>query len=176
MRLLVCGGMAVARLIELRISRRNIEQSRTTTEGAWSRGTYPLIVALHTATIGGTVLWGRRTRWRWLAALAAVQPVRVWALSSLGERWNAHAAVPVDMPVEVGGPYAFVRHPNYAVVGVELAALPLAFALPRLALAATLANAVLLGPRIREEEAALMRLPGYREHFAQKARFVPFIF
>jgi methyltransferase len=175
MRALVCGTMALARLAELRLSRRNIGASGPTTEGAWSRATYPLIVATHTATIGGTLLLGGRVRRRWLLALAAVQPLRAWVLVTLGRRWNTRAAVPVEMPVATGGPYAFVRHPNYAVVAVELAALPLAFGLPRLALAASVANACLLAARIQEEEAALMLLPGYSEHFAQKARFVPYV-
>ena len=175
MRLLVCGAMALARLGELRISRRNIRDSAEPTEGPWSRATYPMIVALHTATIACTFAFGHTTRRRWLFALLAVQPLRAWVLLTLGGRWNARAAVPSAMDVETAGPYAFVRHPNYAVIAVELAALPLAFGLPRLALAATVGNACLLAPRIVEEEAALTQLPGYRAHFAKKARFVPFV-
>jgi methyltransferase len=175
MRLLVCAAMALARVGELGISRRNIRESANAAEGPWSRATYPAIVALHTATIAGTFALGRTTQRRWLFALLAVQPLRAWVLLTLGRRWNARAAVPPAMEIETGGPYAFVRHPNYAVIGVELATLPLAFGLPRLAFAASVANACLLAPRIREEEAALMRLPGYRAHFAEKARFVPFV-
>jgi methyltransferase len=92
---------------------------------------------------------------------------------TLGRRWNVRAAVPEEMPVATDGPYAYVRHPNYTVVGVELAALPLAFGLPKLALLATVANAALLSARIPEEEAALRRLPGWEEHFAAKKRFIP---
>ena len=172
-RALVCGAMALARLAELRLSRRNIGRSGAATEGAWSRATYPLIVATHAAAIAGTLLLGGRGRGRWLAVLAAVQPLRAWVLLTLGRRWNTRAAVPVAMPVATAGPYALVRHPNYAVVAVELAALPLAFGLPKLALAVSAANVILLTPRIREEEAALMLLPGYRAHFAKKARFLP---
>jgi hypothetical protein len=42
-----------------------------------------------------------------------------------------------------------------------------------LALGASVANAVLLGPRIREEEAALRRVPGWNDHFDVKKRFIP---
>ena len=69
-----------------------------------------------------------------------------------------------------------VRHPNYLVVSVELAALPLAFGLPGLAAVATAANTALLVPRIREEERALMTFPEYRAHFAARRRFVPYLF
>lgn len=172
-RLLVCTLMGAGRLVELGWSRRNIDRSGRTTEGAWSRRTYPLIVALHTSVITGTALFGGKPRRWWLLLLLAVQPIRLWVLAVLGARWNTRAAVPQSMSVVTGGPYRFVRHPNYAVVGVELAALPLAFGLLVLALGASVANAVLLGPRIREEEAALRRVPGWNDHFDVKKRFIP---
>jgi methyltransferase len=176
-RLLVCGYMAAARLFELAYSRRNIEQSGPASEGAWSRRTFPLIVAVHTSAIGGTLLFGsKRLRLPWLLLLALAQPLRFWALHTLGRRWNVRAAVPDRMEVAADGPYAFVRHPNYAVVMVELLSLPMAFERPLLALSAGLVNAGLLAIRIRDEEALLMRLPGYREQFEGKARLVPYIF
>jgi methyltransferase len=112
-RFLVCGGMAAARLTELRLSRANMRDSGPSTEGDMSRKTYPFIVAVHAIAIAGTLLFGRRRpEWMWVAALLAVQPVRAWVLATLGERWNTSAAVPDDMIVETGGPYAYVRHPN----------------------------------------------------------------
>jgi methyltransferase len=105
-----------------------------------------------------------------------VQPLRLWVLATLGRRWNTRGAVPEDAAVETGGPYAFVRHPNYAVIIMELVALPMAFGCRRLALAVTLVNAALLAIRIRDEERALMRLPGYRAHFGRRKRLVPGIF
>ena len=109
----------------------------------------------------------------WLLALFLTQGLRAWVLATLGRRWNARGAVAPDTLVETGGPYAYVRHPNYAVVAVELFCLPAAFGLRRLAVGAALANAVLLAFRIRDEEALLSRLPGYDDHFAGKARFIP---
>lgn len=169
--------MGAARIAELVHSRRNMRAAGPATEGPWSRATYPAIVALHTAVIAGTALRGRsRPAWTWLAVLLAVQPLRIWVLATLGRRWNTRAAVPDEMVVATGGPYAFVRHPNYAIIAVELFALPMAFGLRRLALLAALANAVVLAPRIREEEAALQRLPGYEAHFARRKRFIPRLF
>jgi methyltransferase len=165
--------MGGGRLAEVAWSRRNVAAIGPTTEGPRSKQSYPLIVALHGAVIVGTALFGGGPRWPWLALLAAAQPVRLWVLVTLGRRWNVRAAVPEEMPVATDGPYAYVRHPNYTVVGAELAALPLAFGLPKLALLATVANAALLSARIPEEEAALRRLPGWEEHFAAKKRFIP---
>ncbi|MEX2373188.1 MAG: isoprenylcysteine carboxylmethyltransferase family protein [Dehalococcoidia bacterium] len=172
-----CVTMALARLAELRLSRRNLRHRGKPVEGRRTRATYPLIVLLHTVVIAGTLLRGSvRPRLPWLLALLAVQPLRAWVLILLGDRWNTRAAVPPAMTVETGGPYRFVRHPNYAVVIVELLALPMAFRLPWLAAGATIANAALLAVRIPEEEAALMDLPGYRAHFEARARFLPGIF
>ncbi len=172
-RLLVCGLMGAARLAELAWSRRNMALIGESVEGAWSRRSYPGIVAVHAAVIGGTALFGGRPRCGWLAPLLAVQPVRAWVLLTLRERWNTRAAVPSEMDVATTGPYAYVRHPNYAVVAVELAALPLAFGLWKLAVAGSVVNAVLLAARIPEEEAELARLPGWREHFGSRKRFIP---
>ncbi len=175
-RLIVCGWMAAARLVELAFSRRNVRVNVDSTEGTWSRRTFPAIVALHASVITGTLLWGRALKPQWLALLVAAQPLRAWTLLSLGRKWNARGAVPREMEVVTTGPYAFVRHPNYAVVLVELAALPAAFRLGGLAIAATLLNVLLLKVRIGEEEALLFRLPAYRAHFAKKPRFLPSAF
>jgi methyltransferase len=176
-RAVICGLMTTARLLELKQSRANVKAYPAVNEGPLSKQTFPLIVAVHSVVIGGTLLRGeRRPRRLWLLALLAVQPLRWWMLTTLGDRWNARGAVPAAMPVATDGPYAFVRHPNYSIIVVELASLPLAFGLRRLALVAGLANAALLTIRVREEEALLFQLPGYREHFEDRARFVPFVF
>ena len=176
-RLAVCAAVGAARLVELSWSRRNLAAAGETLEGAWSRRTYPLVIALHTLVIAGTAVSGqRRARLPWLALLLGVQPVRLWVLATLGRRWNTRGAVAAETAVETGGPYRFVRHPNYAVVAVELLALPLAFGLGRLAAMAAVANGLLLAIRIRDEEAALRELDGYDEHFAAKARFIPGVF
>ena len=56
-----------------------------------------------------------------------------------------------------GGPYRFLRHPNYLAVVVEIAALPLLHGAWLTAAVFSAANAMLLAVRIREEEAALAR-------------------
>jgi len=53
------------------------------------------------------------------------------------------------------GPYRFMRHPNYAIVCIELAVLPLAFGAWKVALFFTCANAALLAWRISAEDRAL---------------------
>lgn len=174
-RIAVCALVTGARLAELAYSRRNLS-GKSLVEGGWSRRTYPFMVALHSDVITETLFRGGRPRRRWLVVLFAVQPVRAWVLWTLRSRWNARGAVPDDLEVETGGPYRFVRHPNYGVVAVELFALPMAFGLWRLAVRAAAINAALLALRIPEEERLLSRRPEYTAHFARKKRFIPGLF
>jgi methyltransferase len=169
--------MGAARLLELAFSQRNLRASTNPRESVLSRVNFVLIAALNIAVIGGTLLFGRNQPKRsWLLALLAVQPLRYWLIATLGRRWNVRGAVSPDLVIATDGPYACLRHPNYTVLAVELAALPAAFGLARLAAVATLVNLVVLAVRVREEEALLFEVPGYREHFAHKRRFVPGVF
>lgn len=168
--------MAMARLLELACSRRNLARFEQVEEGAWSRRTFPIVAGVHSAVIGGTFVAGSKPRPRWLACLGLLQVLRVWVLVSLGERWSARGAVPVHGQVVSNGPYRYLRHPNYAVVLAELAVLPMAFGLRQLAIVGTMANAAVLAVRIRDEERLLFRLPGYKQHFGRKRRLIPGVF
>ncbi len=53
------------------------------------------------------------------------------------------------------GPYRLLRHPNYLIVTLEIALLPLAFGAWTLAAAFSVLNAALLARRIRIEAAAM---------------------
>ena len=64
------------------------------------------------------------------------------------------AGVPGAPPV-TGGPYRFLRHPNYLAVVAEVACMPLAGGCLVTAAVFSAANAVLLGTRIAAEERAL---------------------
>jgi methyltransferase len=55
----------------------------------------------------------------------------------------------------VRGPYRWIRHPNYLIVALEIAVVPLALGLPVLALIFSIANAALPLYRIRVENEAL---------------------
>ena len=174
-RVVVCLAFVAARLTELRFSGKNLRRSNV--DGNSSRDlNFVAIRAVHSAAVFGTLFFGGRVRWPWVVLLLAVQPVRVWIFTTLGRRWNARGIVADDLEIETGGPYRFVRHPNYAVIVVELAALPLAFGLWWLALVVGVANGLALRTRIRNEERALFANPAYRAHFARRARIIPGVF
>ncbi|MFQ6672232.1 MAG: isoprenylcysteine carboxyl methyltransferase family protein [Candidatus Tectimicrobiota bacterium] len=174
--LLVAGQ----RLWELRRSRRHEALLRA--QGAVEEGRflYPWIVALHAAFLGCLLLEGW---WRgpglgplwglWLGLYVAAQALRFWTLRALGVRWSTRLLVVPGMELATGGPYRFLRHPNYLAVGVELLALPLLFGAVFTAIGATVVNMLLLALRVRQEEALLSRLTNYEVALGGRPRLIP---
>ena len=172
--------VAGQRLMELRLSRRNEAwlRSRGATEGG--RHIYPFIILFHTLFFialafegwwRGPVLspaWGL-----WLGLFLTAQAVRVWTMRTLGPLWCTRLLVVPGMELATGGPYKYLRHPNYLVVAVELLSLPLMFGAYATALAASAANALFLSLRMREEERLLRRLTAYDELFGERPRLLP---
>lgn len=157
--------VAVQRLFELVLARRNERRARA--RGAVERGQkhYPLIVALHTLWLVSTLveglLRGPDFPDLWpvpLALFLLVQPLRYWAIFSLGESWNTKILVVPGAKAVERGPYRYLNHPNYVVVVVEILTFPLIFGAWITALVFTILNAVLLSVRIREENRALAEL------------------
>jgi methyltransferase len=93
--------------------------------------------------------------WPMLALVVASQALRWWCVATLGHQWNTRVIVVPGLPLVSGGPYRWLRHPNYVAVVVEVAALPLVHTAWVTALVFTLANAAILTVRIPVEEHAL---------------------
>lgn len=149
--------LIVQRLAELTVARRNT--ARLLAAGAVEFGAshYPLIVALHAAWLAALAVagYGQAVDRAWLAIFVLLQAARVWTIASLGGRWTTRVMVlPGAAPV-ARGPYRFLRHPNYAIVVLEIAVVPLALDLPAIAALFSLGNAALLAWRIRVENRAL---------------------
>jgi methyltransferase len=176
--LLVLLGME--RFVELVLSRRHARRAFARGGVELGRGHFPVMVVFHTAFLAACAahaflypradpapaVWGPA-----LAGAIAAQALRYWAIVTLGDRWNVRIIVlPGAAPV-VGGPYRWVRHPNYVAVAVETACVPLVHGAWLLALGFSLGNAMLLWVRIRAEEAALGE--HYRTAFAVTPRFLP---
>lgn len=107
------------------------------------------------------------------ALFVAAKLLKAWAVVHLGGAWTMKVYVPPDLRVACGGPYRFIRHPNYVAVALEIAALPLAGGAWITALAAVALFSPLLKARIRSEERALMAHPDYAAAMAAKGRFLP---
>jgi methyltransferase len=167
--LLVAGVVLVAvqRLLELALSRRN--ERRLLARGAVERGSghYPVMVAVHTLWLASTLVEGlvrgpEIPAW-WpvpLAAFLLVQPLRYWAILSLEENWNTRVLVVPGGKLLRSGPYRYFPHPNYVVVAVEILTFPLIFGAWITAIVFSLLNAALLYVRIKTENRALRELAG----------------
>jgi methyltransferase len=174
--------VAAVRLAELRLAGRNYRNLLARGGVEAGAGHYPWMVALHVAWLAGSILevWllGRPFR-PGLAAVALVllagsMGLRWWVIATLGERWTTRVVCLPGAPPVAGGPYRWLRHPNYLAVVVEIAALPLVHGAWITALAASLADAALLRVRIAAEERALAAAGGgWSERFAGLPRLVP---
>ncbi|CAL9315685.1 isoprenylcysteine carboxyl methyltransferase family protein [Streptomyces sp. SudanB25_2051] len=156
-------AVAAERGAELVVARRNARWSTARGAVEFGRRHYPVMVALHTGLLAGCLaeVWlaGRpfdpALGWTMLAAVAGAQALRWWCVVTLGPRWNTRVLVVPGLPLVAGGPYRWLRHPNYVAVVVEGVALPLVHGAWVTAFVFTLANAALLAVRVRCEEAAL---------------------
>ena len=149
--------LIVQRLAELGLAQWNTVRLRATGAVEFGASHYPLIVALHAFWLLGLWMLGhnRDLNPLWLVVFILLQAGRVWVIASLGSRWTTRVIVMPGSAAVAGGPYRWLRHPNYVVVTLEIAVVPLALGLPLFAMVFSLANAALLAFRIRVENKAL---------------------
>ena len=159
---LASGGWLVLfvvaqRLAELVLAQANTARLRAAGAVEFGAAHYPTMVALHVFWLVALWIGGqdRSASLPWLGAFAMLQIARIWVIGSLGRRWTTRVLVLPGAPAVEAGPYRWLRHPNYAVVTLEIAVVPLALGLPALALVFSVANAAMLYHRIRIENAAL---------------------
>ncbi len=160
----VLAAVTLQRLAELALANRNTACLLARGGIEKSPGHYPAIVILHAAWL--SALWimaaSAPVNLVWLAVFGVLQGLRVWVISTLGERWTTRIiVVPGEARVR-RGPYRFVNHPNYLIVIAEVIALPMALGHPLIAIAFTVLNAAVLWVRIRAETLALAEAEMHR--------------
>jgi methyltransferase len=163
----VVALVAVERLAELVLSRRNAAWSFARGGVESGRGHYRVMVALHSGFLVAMLVEAvvRRPEvppalaWSMLGLVLASQALRWWCIVTLGTRWNTRVIVVPGLPPVRSGPYRLLAHPNYLAVVVEGLALPLVHGCWITAAAFTVLNAALLTVRLRVENAALASLP-----------------
>ena len=157
---LIVAVIAVQRLGELVLARRNTRRLLAQGGREHGAGHYPVIILLHVSWLAALLVFippQTPPDLLWLAILIALQAARIWVIASLGGRWTTRIIVMPQATLVARGPYRWMRHPNYAVVAAEIVALPMVFGAFWIALVFTLLNGAVLAWRIREEDRALGR-------------------
>ncbi|MFW5739521.1 MAG: isoprenylcysteine carboxyl methyltransferase family protein [Myxococcota bacterium] len=173
--------VGIERLVELRISRANARAALE--NGGIERGQrhFRVMKLLHTAFLIGCAVEVVLLDRPFIPALGvamlvlalAAQGLRYWAIGTLGRQWTVRVIVVPGRRVVTGGPYRYLRHPNYLAVVVEGLAIPLIHSAWLTALTFTVLNGLLLWVRIRCEESALAQHCDYGQHLGARPRWLP---
>lgn len=173
--------LAVQRVVELRLSRRNEAWMAAQGGREHAPGQFRFMKAMHALWFVSMLAEVFLLRRPFLPALASAallflllgQALRYAAIRTLGRRWSVRIfTLPGAQPVEAGI-YRYLRHPNYLGVILEIAAVPLLHTAYLTALVFSLLNGLVLWGRIRAEEVALRQENDYDQIFARRPRFVP---
>src|SRR5882757_8714609 len=130
---LLIAAIAVERIAEPVVSKRNLAWSKARGGSEFGAGHYPAMVVLHVGLLVGCLaepLLAHRPfipalGWPMLVIVLAAQSLRWWCISTLGHQWNTRVVVIPGAVRVTGGPYRLIPHPNYVAVVVEGIALPL---------------------------------------------------
>ena len=163
---LLIVAIAVERIAELVVSKRNWTWSRERGGSELGAGHYPAMVVLHVGLLVGCLVepmvadrpFIPELGWPMLVVVFAAQGLRWWCITTLGRQWNTRVIVIPGAQRVTGGPYRWIPHPNYVAVVVEGIALPLVHSAWLTALVFTVLNAALLRTRVNIENSALASL------------------
>jgi methyltransferase len=154
----ILGLVVIQRLGELVLASANTRRLLARGGQEIGRRHYPLFILLHGSwlvVIAVTTPIQTQPNWLLICVFVVLQLLRIWVIATLGPYWTTRIISVDGAPIVRGGPFRFVRHPNYCVVIGEIAVLPLAFGNWPVALVWSLLNAMLLRHRIGVEMAAL---------------------
>jgi methyltransferase len=178
---LLLFAVGAGRLVEMRLSRRH---QRALAERGAARAPEPgfiFMVALHTGVLIAAALEVLLFHRPFVLALGVpaliafvlANVLRWWVIATLGPHWNVQVVGSTTLGVVTGGPYRWIRHPNYVAVFVELLALPLVHGAWLTALTGAALHIPVLRRRLALEEAVLAADPVYLDLMGRKPRFVP---
>lgn len=122
------------------------------------RSYYPVVATTHLAWIASLFFL--------IPPYATISPVlavcyllltiaRYWVIGTLGPFWTHRIITLKDAPIVRAGPYAIIRHPNYAVTIAETFLLPAVFGAWAVAFIMTAVWTAVLRYKIELEDAAL---------------------
>ncbi|GLO66402.1 MULTISPECIES: isoprenylcysteine carboxylmethyltransferase family protein [Oceanobacillus] len=94
----------------------------------------------------------------WFGLFITTQFIRVWSITSLGKYWNTKIIILPGSTLVKRGPYKYIKHPNYLIVGIELFVIPMMFGAYWTAIIFPFFHLILMSMRIPAEEKALTSL------------------
>ena len=156
--LAILALVTLQRLAELWLANRNTKALLASGGEEHGAVHYPLFVVLHGGWLVAlfvSVSAETVVIWSLIGLFLLLQFGRVWVIRTLGRFWTTRVITVPEAPLITGGPYRWVRHPNYLVVALEIPVLPLAFGLWEIAAVFTALNVALLSYRIRFEDRVL---------------------
>ena len=164
--LCILSAVALQRLAELLYSNRNTKKLLTEGGKEVGQSHYPIMIAIHTgwlftitafAVLADTHSVDDLIIWPLIGVYGLVQVGRFWVLYSLGRYWSTKVIDLPEAPLIRKGPYRWIKHPNYLIVVLEVALLPMALQMWGTALVFSILNAGILAWRIQVENRALIK-------------------
>ncbi len=176
--LVVVGAL---RLVEIWISRRNQRYLAAQGVAKVPELHFRWMVVFHTGILvsaGLEVVLLHRPFFPLLASVMGVlfilaNGLRFWVIRTMSWHWNVEIMSSTRLGVVSGGPFRWIRHPNYLGVFTEMIALPLIHTAWLTALVGSALHVLILRRRIRTEESVLLADPEYRAVMGSKPRFLP---
>ena len=159
-------AVALQRLGELLHSYLNTKQLLAKGGTEVGQSHYPVMIAIHTgwlvtmaafAVLADTASTADLIIWPLIGLYGLVQVGRFWVLYSLGRYWSTKVIDIPEAPLIRKGPYRWIKHPNYLIVVLEVALLPMALQMWGTALIFSILNAGILAWRIHLENQALLK-------------------
>lgn len=148
------------RIAELFIAKSNEKWMRKNGAVEYGREHYPFMVSMHTLFFIALITeYCLQDVHRHIGILIVFYCLLIilkfWAIGTLGKFWNTRILRIPGISLIAKGPYKYVKHPNYIIVVVEIAVIPLSFHLYYTAVIFSLLNAAMLYVRIKVENKAL---------------------
>ena len=158
--ILFISFIILLRIIELLISSRNEKWLLQNNAVEYGKGHYPFIVALHISFIFSMMfeyftIQATSFSLYFFSLYLILLIIKAWIVLSLGKFWNTKIYRIPNVALIKKGPYKYLKHPNYLIVILEIAVIPLVFHLYYTAIIFSILNAIMLSIRIKEENTAL---------------------
>lgn len=110
-----------------------------------------------------------------IVILIGCQFIRHQTMDLLGPYWTPFPIAFKNQKIVTNGPYRFIKHPNYLVVIIEIALIPLLGRCLWTAGIFSIINLLFLQRRMILEEKALLQIDDY-QRLSMKKKLIPFIF